>query len=276
MVSAGAYLAGVLELAIVVGSLAIAAVRLRGRLLPAWDGAPARLAEAILGVALLVWVGELLGMVGLLREAALVVACAAVGVASASIAPARRRGSAPPAQAVEPLALFLAFGVVAVLFAHWGLQTKVELNNGLRNFDSLWYPLPYATDIAQSGSVTGFHHTDTVFLNWFYPQNSELIHAAGMLVWDRDTLSLFINLGWLGLTLLAAWCVGRPWGRGPHCVAATALVLEAHTLIFREPGSGKNDIVAAALVLSAVGLLVSGWAAQRSASVARPGGGERA
>jgi hypothetical protein len=41
-------------------------------------------------------------------------------------------------------------------------------------------------------------------------------------------------------------------------------VLEAHTLIFREPGSGKNDVVAAALVLSAVAMLVSGWAAQRS------------
>jgi hypothetical protein len=160
--------------------------------------------------------------------------------------------------------MLVATGVTALLFAHWGLETKVALNNGVNNFDSLWYHLPYAADIAQSGSVTGFHHTDTVFLNWFYPQNSELIHAAGMLVWDRDTLSLFLNLGWLGLTLLAAWCIGRPWGRGPHCLTAVALVLEAHTLIAREPGSGKNDVVAAALVLSAVALLVSGWAARRA------------
>jgi len=41
-------------------------------------------------------------------------------------------------------------------------------------------------------------------------------------------------------------------------------VLEAHTLIFREPGSGKNDLVAAALVLAAVALLITGWAAQRA------------
>jgi len=261
---------GGMSVAIVLGSLGFAATRLRARLLPAWEGAPARLAEAILGVALLVWVGELLGVVGLLREGSLVVACALVGLGSVALRRPERRGEVPPAAAVEPLTMLVAVGVVALLFAHWGLETKVALNNGVNNFDSLWYHLPYAADIAQSGSVTGFHYTDTVFLNWFYPQNSELIHAAGMLVWGRDTLSLFINLGWLGLTILAAWCIGRPWARGPHCVAATALVLEAHTLIFREPGSGKNDIVAAALVLSAVGLLVSGWAAQRAASPRGP------
>jgi hypothetical protein len=268
LVSVGGYVAGVAELAAIVGSLGFAATRLRGRLLPAWEAAPAHLAEAIVGIALLVWVGELLGLVGLLGEGSLVVACVAVGVGCIFLARPSARGEAPPAEPVEPLAVLISVGVVALLFAHWGLQTKVALNNGVSNFDSLWYHLPYATDIAQSGSVTGFHHTDTVFINWFYPQNSELIHAAGMLVWDRDTLSLFVNLGWLGLTLLAAWCVGRPWGRGPHCVAAVALVLEAHTLISREPGSGKNDVVAAALVLSAVALLVSGWAAQRTHSPA--------
>jgi hypothetical protein len=264
VVSAGGYLAGVVELAVVLVSLGFAATRLRARLLPAWEGAPARLAEAILGVALLVWVGELLGLVGLLREGSLVAACACVGIGSTSVRGGTDRGAAPPAVPVEPLAALVTVGIVGILFAHWGLETKVALNNGVSNFDSLWYHLPYAADIAQSSSVTGFHHTDTVFLNWFYPQNSELIHAAGMLIWDRDTLSLFINLGWLGLTLLAAWCIGRPWGRGPHCVAAVALVLEAHTLIFREPGSGKNDIVAAALVLSCVGLLVTGWATERA------------
>jgi hypothetical protein len=269
MVSAGGYLAGVLELAVVVGSLGYAATRSRARLLPAWDGAPARLAEAVLGIALLVWVGELLGIVGLLREGSLVVACALVGLASTRLRRPSQSGDSPPAGAVEPLAMLITVGIVGVLFAHWGLQTKVSLNNGISNFDSLWYHLPYATDIAQSGSVTGFHHTETVFLNWFYPQNSELIHASGMLITGRDTLSVFINLGWLGLTLLAAWCVGRPWGRGPHCVAAAALVLEAHTLIFREPGSGKNDVVAAALVLSCVALLISGWAASRAATESR-------
>src|SRR5436309_1861815 len=101
--SAGAYVAGVVELAIVLGSLGFAATRLRARLLAAWDGAPARLAEAILGIAMLIWVGELLGVVGLLREGTLVGGCACLGLASAPfVRPGDDRGEAVPAAPVEP------------------------------------------------------------------------------------------------------------------------------------------------------------------------------
>ena len=75
--------------------------------------------------------------------------------------------------------------------------------------------MPFAAEMAQSHSVTGFHHTETVFTNWFYPQNSELLHAVGILLTERDTLSLFLNFGWLAVAFLAAWCIGRPYGRGP-------------------------------------------------------------
>ena len=90
------------------------------------------------------------------------------------------------------------------------LTAKSALDRGIFNFDSLWYHMPFAADIAQSHSVTGFHYTETVFTNWFYPQNSELLHAAGILLTHRDTLSLFINFGWLAVAFLAAWCMGRP------------------------------------------------------------------
>jgi hypothetical protein len=123
--------------------------------------------------------------------------------------------------------------------------------------------MPFAVDMVQSHSVTGLHYTDTVFTNWFYPQNSELLHATGILLTQRDTLSLFLNLGFLGLAFLAAWCIGRPYGRGPLSVVAVALVLEAHTLVVREPGAAKNDIVAAALLLTAVAILVNAWVAGR-------------
>ena len=114
--------------------------------------------------------------------------------------------------------------------------------------------MPFSAEIAQSGSTTGLHHTDTVFVNWFYPQNSELLHAIGILLSERDTLSLFLNLGWLAVALLAAWCAGRPYGRGPLTVAAAAIVLECHTLVVREPGAAKNDAVAAALLLAAAAI----------------------
>src|SRR5680860_1294232 len=85
----------------------------------------------------------------------------------------------------------VAVGAVALVFAHWGLTAKDALDRGIFNFDSLWYHLPFAVDMAQSHSVTGLHHTETVFTNWFYPQNSELLHSVGILLTGRDTLSLF-------------------------------------------------------------------------------------
>ena len=46
---AGAYLLGAVELAVIVGGLALAAWSVRGAVLPGWRGAPARLVEAVLG-----------------------------------------------------------------------------------------------------------------------------------------------------------------------------------------------------------------------------------
>ncbi|MGB7685109.1 MAG: hypothetical protein WBL45_04930, partial [Solirubrobacterales bacterium] len=65
MVSLGSYLLGVVQLAAVAGSIGFSAYRLRARLLPTWHGAPARLVEAIVGIALLIWISEILGTFGL-------------------------------------------------------------------------------------------------------------------------------------------------------------------------------------------------------------------
>jgi hypothetical protein len=164
-------------------------------------------------------------------------------------------------------------GVIALVFAHWGLTTKDALDRGIFNFDSLWYHMPFAADMVQSHSVTGLHYTETVFTNWFYPQNSELLHATGILLTHRDTLSLFLNFGFLALSFLAAWCIGRPYGRGHLTVVAAAIVLECHTLVVREPGAAKNDLVAAALLLAAVAILVNAWSRLRQEGTPLPGGG---
>jgi hypothetical protein len=47
--SFGDYLQGSIELIVLAGSIAYAAVGMRGRFLPGWSGASARLAEVILG-----------------------------------------------------------------------------------------------------------------------------------------------------------------------------------------------------------------------------------
>src|SRR4051812_9839536 len=263
--SAGAYVLASAELAVVIASFAVAAVRIRRRVLPGWTGAPGHLVEAIVGVALAVWVAELLGAVGLFEEAVFVAAAAAVGTGAWLALPVTPAPGAPgpPAPAVPALGLLITVGVAGVLFAHWGFETKQSLDQGITNFDSLWYHMPFSADFAQSGSTTGLGYTDTVYLNRFYPENSELLHAVGILVSGRDTLSLFVNLGWLALALLAAWCIGRPYGRGHLTVAAAAIVLECHTLVVREPGAAKNDAMGAALLLAAVAILINAWEARR-------------
>jgi hypothetical protein len=271
MLSLGSYLLGVAEVALVALSLGFSAYRLRERLMPSWEGAPARLAEAIVAVTLLTWVSEVLGTFDLLYAGVLVGVSALVALAAAFLpGGGGGAGDAAPTGPAGPdgWRLLIMVGVIALVFGHWALTTKHALDRGVFNFDSLWYHLPFAAEMAQSHSVTGMHHVDTVFTNWFYPQGSELLHADGMLLVGRDTLSLFLNYGWLVVAFLAAWCIGRPYGRGDLSVVATAILLEAHVLVVREPGAAKNDLMAAALTLAAIAILINARRLQRDAQPA--------
>ncbi|MGH2974034.1 MAG: hypothetical protein ACRDLL_04090 [Solirubrobacterales bacterium] len=289
MVSAGSYVVSALALAVVGLSIGFASYRLRRKLLPAWSGAPARLVEAVVAIALLIWLGELLGTLGLFYEWILVGASLLMAVLAATLLPAggavggtapedalaTGRGGGSPA-ATGPAgppawSLVVTWAVIGLVFAHWGLTAKDALDRGIFNFDSLWYHLPFAVDMVQSHSTTALHYPETVFTNWFYPQNAELLHATGILLTHRDTLSLFLNFGFLALAFLAAWCIGRPFGRSHLSVVAAAIVLECHTLVVREPGAAKNDLVAAALLLAASAILVNAWS--RRGGTLLPAGG---
>jgi hypothetical protein len=276
VVDLGSYLLGAFQLALVVLPLAFSAYRLRQRLLPAWTGAAARLVESVAFVALLIWISEILGTFGFFYAGALI--AAAVLVAGTMVLwpagpvaagdpppPARQEGvppSTPPAgEAFWPLCVMAV--VIAITVFSWAVTTKHALDRGIFNFDSLWYHMPFAVDMAQSHSVVGMHHVETVFTNWFYPQNSELLHGVGILLTGRDTLSLFLNFGWLAVAFLAAYCVGRPYGRGALTAVAAAILLECHTLVVRDPGAAKNDLAAGALLLASIAILVEAWAHRR-------------
>jgi hypothetical protein len=278
MVDLGGYLLGVIQLALVVGPLAFSAYRLRQRLLPSWEGAPARLVESIVAIALLIWLSELLGTFGVFYAGALIVASLLVagtmafwpaGPAAAGDPPppARQEGVPPTTSPTGRSAwvLLVMAGVIAVTVFDYATTTQHAVDRGIFNFDSLWYHMPFAVEMVQSHSVTGMHHTDTVFTNWFYPQNSELLHGVGILLTGRDTLSLFLNFGWLAVAFLAAYCVGRPYGRGAVTAIAAAVLLECHTLVVRDPGAAKNDLAAAALILASIAILVEAWSHKKSA-----------
>jgi hypothetical protein len=137
------------------------------------------------------------------------------------------------------------------------MPTFLSLDRGIYGGDSLWYHLPFAAEFARTGSITALHFTDPLYLDWFYPQNSELVHATGITLFGNDFLSPLINLGWLGLALLAAWCIGRPWKAGAISLTAVAIVLAADLMFSRQPGNANNDIVGLALLLAAIAILVT-------------------
>src|SRR5882757_9602801 len=262
MPSLGSYLLGAAQLIVLAAGFGLAAYMLRARLLPGWRGAPARLVEITFGVGLLTIAAEVLGTFGLLYAGALL-AAAVLTALVARVTPEQPGGGQTARGGELGLwAALVAVAVIAIVVFDWSVSAKHALDAGIFNFDSLWYHMPFSADIAQSHSTTGMHHVETVFVNWFYPQNSELLHAVGILMTGRDTLSLFINFGWLGVAFLAAYCVGRPYGRGIPAVLAAAILAGCHTLVVREPGAAKNDLMAAALLLAGIALLIEAWNAQ--------------
>ena len=270
----GDYLAGVIGLALVAGPLVFAAVRLRAGLLPGWDGAPARLAEAVLAVSLLTVLLQLLGAVGILDFAVLVLAALVIGVA-AYAAPSLRdvgeAGAPPPAPQIPPLQTLIALAGVAFVAAHWATGLQDVWARGMLTFDTLWYHGPFAARIADTGSVWGLHFTDPLYLNWFYPQNSELLHGAGIALFDRDLFSPLVNFAWLGVALLAAWCIGRPYGVAPLSLLAVALILDTGPMVPREAGTPATDMAPVALLLAAAAMLINAWG---PAGAARRVGGD--
>ncbi|MBS1891157.1 MAG: hypothetical protein JST59_07685, partial [Actinobacteria bacterium] len=262
MPSFGSYLLGAAQLVVLAGATGFAAWMLRARLLPGWRGAPARLVEVTVAVGLVTVVSEVLGTFGLLYIGALILAMVAVAFA-ARLVPQDPSGG-QTARGVDPgvLASLVVIAVIAIVVFDWAVTAKHALDAGIFNFDSLWYHMPFSADMVQSHSTTGMHHVETVFVNWFYPQNSELLNALGILATGRDTLSLFINFGWLAVAFLAAYCVGRPYGRGIPTTIVAAILIGCHTLVVREPGAAKNDVMAAALLLAGIAILIEAWNAQ--------------
>ncbi len=103
---------------------------------------------------------------------------------------ARVRGANRPA-----LVLGLVAG--AVVTAAWAAPTLESFDYGIRGFDSLWYHLPFAASFAQTGQIVSLRFGDVEYLSQFYPATSELLHAIGLVLLGRDTLSPALNMFWL-------------------------------------------------------------------------------
>lgn len=248
----------------------IGARALRGRLMADLAGPCVALAAIVIALAIVIVVSEALGSIGALRPLPLAVGLAVIGVVAARTKPrAHLVGTAqdvpddeaaPPIVRARPVTRtwdVIAVGIVAVVGAEWMTRIVDAWHRGITTPDSLWYHLPIAARFAQDGWTSRLHFVDQASLIVFFPATAELVHALGMVFIGNDFVSLGINLGWLALALLAAWCIGWRFGVAPLTLIGAAVVLATPALVLDEAGSGLNDIAGIALFLAALALIIN-------------------
>ncbi|MEA3019911.1 MAG: hypothetical protein QOI47_1435 [Actinomycetota bacterium] len=261
--SVASYLLGCASLAIAVAALAFASTAIRRALAPGLHGPDAWLAGAVIGIATLILVLEVLGTVGLLRPNVVRVTVPLVALALGALASRRAIGSGDlstpdtaPSRPQNRVAIAIACGIVLVVVAQWVAQTGVKIEEGIRDFDSLRYHQAFSVRWVQRHTLLPLVHTSAETQETFFPGSSELTSAYGMLLFGRDVLTQILNLAWLALALLGAWCAGRRLGSAAVAVAGVAALCSTPLLASIEPGTAKNDIAALALLLAATALLL--------------------
>jgi hypothetical protein len=258
MLGPGRYLLGAVELLLLVGFAWIGASRVRPWWLPEVGGEVAFLASAIVAVALLIWVAEVLGTVSLFKPVPYLVGMAIVGLGLrfAVSPPVAPDTFAPPRERPSLWATVIALVIAGIAIGHFVSGVKLRLGTGMTGFDSTWYHGPFAAGFFQSGNTIDLHFIAPQFLAWFYPANSEVLGAVGMLAFHRDLLSPLLNLGWLLGCLLACWCIGRPFRVAPWSLALGAIALSVPALR-DQAGEARNDIVGIFFLLAAVAIALN-------------------
>lgn len=255
------YLLGLVLTAIFVGPLILGAHLLRVRLLPGWVGGAAAVAESIAFAGLAVCALELAGVLSLFDVAGILVAAVVVGATAAAAATSigGRASVAQPARRGPGRSAFtVAIVTLAAVAAAWAARVVFAYGHGMETIDTLWYHLPWAARWVQAGSILHLHYVDNDAITVFYPANSELFHALGLVLFHSDLISPLLNLGWAALALGAGWAIGRPYGRSWHCLIAVALVLAIPAQVDTQPGGAYNDVACIALLLAPVAILVNG------------------
>lgn len=266
----GEYLVGLLAALVCVGSLWLGSYALRRRFAPGWQGTRARLAESVMAVSALTVVAELVGVVGLFRLGWLVLASVLVGLVAWIVCGRPLPGSKSsspsslPSPPTAPWALGVAVVVSLLVIVHWAVPTLQAYEVGMYAQDTIWYHMSFSARMAQEAQVGPILFTDPLATaSWFYPQNSELHHAIGIVFFGHDLASPIVNLLWLAFGLFAAWCIGRPYGIGWLTVLAAAIIFDT-PMMLEQSGNAPNDIGSVALLLATMAFLVNGEAEARA------------
>lgn len=255
------YLVGTVSILAIVLSLWLGGYWLRRWIVPEFSGALARLAEITIGTALLIITLQILGSLSILTLGWIAVGCVVLPLAAAGLgyrfAP---KGVEEIAAPKVPLWAFLiAVGVASFVVAEWSFPTQLSLDQGMFGGDTTWYHMPASARFVQEGSTNPLHFTDPLRLAvWFYPQSSELMHGALIALMKTDWLSPLFNMVFIGIALLACWCVGRPYGVGAATLVGGAIFLSSGVMIETQPGEGRNDILCFAFLIAFIAFLING------------------
>jgi hypothetical protein len=251
------YLLGVLELLWLVGFAWVGAARLRRRWLPEVGGEAGFLATVVVAAALLIWVAEILGTFSAFKAVPYLVGVAVVGAALRFLIHIDPEIEDPTRlQRPSLIATVVSLLIAGIAIGHFVSGVKLRLGTGMTGFDSTWYHGPFAAGFFQSGNTIDLHYIAPQFLAWFYPANSEVVGAIGMVAFHRDLLSPLLNLGWLLGCLLACWCIGRPFRVAPWSLALGAIALSVPALA-DQAGEARNDMPAIFFLLAAIAIALN-------------------
>lgn len=237
----------------------------RRHLLPGWEGLVARLVEVVLGLTVILVVAEALGTVGWLAPGPVVISLALAGTSLWLVISRRSAAPDPPVAArVADTAdrssagwrRTVALGTTLLVVGAWSARAIRSIQHGMMTVDTFWYHLPVAARFAQTGRTTSIQYVDSEPVTAFFPASSSLLHAIGFLLFRTDLVSTVVNLGWLALALVAAWCAGRPFGAAPATLLGAALVLGTPGMVATQPGGAYNDVAGLALLLVGVAVVL--------------------
>ena len=242
------YLGGSAALLAVVAIVVWGAWRLRVALLPDWSGARARLAEAVVTVAVPIAVAQLLGTFDSLRAVPVGLVCVAIALGMGFVGRRISRARATEHdEEPEPRAPMLELAGVAisaaVVAAQWASHVGDAFDRGM------------TAHFLQSASLAGVPDRADV-IQAYYPLNSSLVHTLVALPFDSDILSPLVNIGWAAVAVLAAFCIGRRYRAAHLSVLGAVAVLGLPMLTATQPGQASNDVMCAGLLLAAVALLL--------------------
>jgi hypothetical protein len=266
--TAGQFALGLVRLLAILLPLAVTARSLRLRYF-SLGGALALLVDVVLSLSLLLVAAEALGLIGLDRPIGLIPLLILIAISSrlwvtprgatgtSSRPPQTDSSHVTPRGSLRDIQLLSLAAALVIVVGQWCVEIADSLGSGMSNFDTLWYHMPFAARFAQSGYVTGIQFTQADPFVAYYPANSELFHAVGIIALGSDFLSPLLNIFWLALALLASWCLGRPWRVARLTLIAGCLAFSLPVLSTTQPGEAFNDTFGLAALLAAAALVAN-------------------